>query len=99
MPTVLGTGPDTGGNFPAPAPIGPMETGAGNDMLVLSQASSKGLWAYYAEDYARLRGCALGDRGAVLLNQTDGFEVHEVECVRGTNVLVKCRGGVCELMR
>jgi hypothetical protein len=101
-PSALRPGPSPSGAVPAPAPVAPttpVEAAGSNDMLVLNQASSKGLWAYYAEDYARLRGCAIGDRGATLLNQTDGFEVHEVECVGGANVLVKCRGGVCEPMR
>jgi hypothetical protein len=68
-------------------------------MLVLNQGARKGLWAYYAEDFARLRGCALGERGAMLLQETDGFEVHEVQGVGSSNQLVKCRGGVCEPMR
>ncbi len=41
-----------------------------NDMMVLNASGRKGLWAYYAEDYARLRGCAIGDRGATLLQET-----------------------------
>lgn len=95
-----GPSPDGGVSSPAPiAPTAPAETAASNDMLVLNQGARKGLWAYYAEDYARLRGCAIGDRGATLLQQTDGGEVHEVECVGKANVLVSCRGGVCESMR
>ncbi|MBK1631251.1 hypothetical protein CKO31_10970 [Thiohalocapsa halophila] len=84
-----------------PAAVTPASGSGGsrNDMLVLNQGSRKGLWAYYAEDFARLRGCALGDRGAVLLQETDGFEVHEVQCVGSSNQLVKCRGGVCEPLR
>lgn len=85
-----------------PAPVAPTvaaDSGAVNEMLALNQGSRKGLWAYYAEDFARLRGCALGDRGAMLLQETNGFEIHEVQCVGSSNQLVKCRGGVCEPMR
>ncbi len=70
-----------------------------NDMLVLNNSGRKGLWAYYAEDYARLRGCAIGDRGATLLQETPVFELHEVPCVGAANVLVKCQGGVCQGVR
>ena len=70
-----------------------------NDMLVLNDSGRKGLWAYYAEDYARLRGCAIGDRGATLLQETPTFELHEVPCVGANNVLVRCQGGVCEGVR
>ncbi len=101
-PSVLRPGPSLDGGVPSPAPVAPtvpVETAASNDMLVLSQDARKGLWAYYAEDYARLRGCAIGDRGAMLLQQSDGFELHEVECDGAANVLVRCRGGVCEPLR
>jgi hypothetical protein len=91
--------PGATGYAPAAAPMAPVEPAGSNDMLVLNQGSQKGLWAYYAEDFARLRGCSIGDHGAMLLQQAGGFEVHEVECTNGTNVLVKCRGGVCEAMR
>ncbi|KAA6184858.1 hypothetical protein F2Q65_11140 [Thiohalocapsa marina] len=70
-----------------------------NDMLVLDSSARKGLWAYYAEDYARLRGCRLGDRGAMLLQERRGFELHEVDCLGGANMLLKCQGGICEPMR
>ncbi|WP_295542569.1 hypothetical protein [uncultured Thiohalocapsa sp.] len=94
------TGVDGAVTGPSPiAPTAPADSGAPNEMLVLNRQGRTGLWAYYAEDFARLRGCALGGRGAVLLQETDGFEVHEVECVGRNNLLVKCRGGVCEPMR
>jgi hypothetical protein len=84
---------------PPAAPITPAGSAGDNSMLVLNQGTRKGLWAYYAEDFARLRGCALGERGATLIQETGGFEVHEVQCVGSNNLLVKCRGGVCEPMR
>lgn len=94
------TGVDGAVAGPSPiAPTAPADSGAPNEMLVLNRQGRKGLWAYYAEDFARLRGCTLGGRGAVLLQETDGFEVHEVACVGRSNLLVKCRGGVCEPMR
>ncbi|MCF7992674.1 MAG: hypothetical protein K9M02_19700, partial [Thiohalocapsa sp.] len=70
-----------------------------NDMLVLSQSTRKGLWAYYAEDYAREQGCRVGDRGAVLLQETVEYELHEVECIDAPNRLLRCQGGVCRAMR
>ena len=71
-----------------------------NEMLALDAGTGrKGLWAYYAEDYAQLRGCNVADQGAVLLTETDGFEVHEVHCASGPNFLMRCQGGVCEQMR
>jgi hypothetical protein len=78
---------------PAAAPAG------GNDMLVLNSGARKGLWAYYAEDYARLRGCALSELGAVLLQETATYELHEVHCAGGPNFLLRCQGGVCQEMR
>jgi hypothetical protein len=100
-PSALRPGPSLGSvASPAPiAPTAPVEIGGSNEMLVLNQGSRKGLWSYYAEDYARLRGCKLGDRGAVLLQDTDGYELHEVQCVGSSNVRVRCRGGVCEPLR
>ena len=87
---------------PMPQPIAPSEpplTVAQNEMLVLDAGARKGLWAYYAEDEARSRGCELGERGAVLLQQADTFELHEVECRGGPNMLLRCQGGVCSDMR
>ena len=82
-----------------PAVTTASNTALRNDMLVLNDSGRKGLWAYYAEDYARLRGCAIGDRGATLLQETTTFELHEVACVGAANMLVKCQGGVCEGVR
>ena len=81
--------------IPAPAPATP----AANDMLVLNTGARKGLWAYYAEDDARLRGCALADAGAVLLQETPTYELHEVHCAGSRNFLLRCQGGVCQEMR
>lgn len=81
---------------PAPAPATPAQR---NEMLVLNSGARKGLWAYYAEDYARLRGCVLGEQGAVLLQETSAYELHEVHCDGRDNYLLRCQGGVCTPMR
>jgi len=39
----------------------------------------------------------LGDRGAVLLQDTDGYELHEVQCVGSSNVRVRCRSTAAEV--
>ncbi len=75
-----------------------VEPSAKNEMLVLSTPTRKGLWAYYAEDYARTRGCSVADVGAVLLTETPDFELHEVYCNGSPNVLLRCQGGVCNEM-
>jgi hypothetical protein len=101
-PSRLRPGPGAAGSGVVPAPVAPSVTvgpAGSNEMLVLSPGGRKGLWSYYAEDFARLRGCTLGDRGAMLLQERDGFELHEVECVGTANVLVRCRGGICEPLR
>jgi hypothetical protein len=98
LPTSAGLGGALGGSAPTPTATG-LATAPTNDMLVLDNSRRQGLWAYYAEDYARLRGCRIGDRGAVLMQETPTYELHEVECVGSANILVKCQGGVCEGMR
>jgi hypothetical protein len=49
-----------------------------------------GVWAYHAEEFASARGCELADRGAVLMQEMDGSELHEVYCRDGTRVAVRC---------
>jgi hypothetical protein len=49
-----------------------------------------GVWAYHAEEFASARGCELADRGAVLMQELEGFELHEVYCRDGTRVAVRC---------
>ncbi len=52
-------------------------------------------WSYYAEQYARLRGCNVTSQGAVLIeSRTDG-EVHRVPCDGADSVLVQCQNGQC----
>jgi hypothetical protein len=57
--------------------------------------SKVGTWAYYAEHHAQLRGCTLGDLGAVLEDQVGGDELHRVFCADGRQVLVRCVAGSC----
>lgn len=66
-----------------------------NQMLVLDAGARTGIWAYYAERFAQTNGCSITERGAVLLQKTPAFELHEVECANRSNLLVKCQGGLC----
>ena len=68
-------------------------------MLTLQQPQGTGVWAYYAEHYARIRGCSLAGEGAVLVEETKAYEVHRVYCEGGTTFLVKCNAGTCRGMR
>jgi hypothetical protein len=49
-----------------------------------------GVWAYHAEELAAARGCVLSDRGAVLVGETEGSELHEVHCQGSERMLVRC---------
>lgn len=49
-----------------------------------------GVWAYHAEELAVSRGCELGERGAELLREEDGAELHRVDCRDGTTMLIRC---------
>jgi hypothetical protein len=49
-----------------------------------------GVWAYYAEDFAVAQGCVLGERGAVLVSDDAGTELHRVHCANGSTVMVRC---------
>lgn len=54
-----------------------------------------GVWAYYAEQYAREQGCEPGDLGAVLERETGTGEVHRVHCADGSSRLVRCDREQC----
>ncbi|EIC20939.1 hypothetical protein [Thiorhodovibrio frisius] len=73
------------------------QSSASNPMLVLNTGA--GTWSYYAERFAEQRGCELSDNGAALLRKTASFELHEVGCRNGGNLLVKCQDGICQAMR
>jgi hypothetical protein len=64
-------------------------------MLTLTEATGTGTWAYYAEQYARLRGCTLTEQGSVLVETRSDSEIHRVPCVGADSVLLKCQNGVC----
>jgi hypothetical protein len=65
------------------------------NMLTLNQASGTGTWAYYAEQYARLRGCNVTDKGAELIESRASSEILKVPCHGADSFLVKCQNGVC----
>jgi hypothetical protein len=67
-------------------------------MLVLDTSARTGVWAYYAERSAEQQGCELMDQGARLLQKAPSFELHEVPCRNGANLLLKCQGGICQSM-
>jgi hypothetical protein len=73
---------------------------AGNMMALKEPPSlSTGVWAYYAEHYARVRGCELAGQGAVLIEKTPAYEQHRVYCEGGQTFLVKCNAGTCRGVR
>ncbi|WPL16155.1 hypothetical protein Thiowin_01102 [Thiorhodovibrio winogradskyi] len=70
-----------------------------NQMLVLNTGARTGTWAYYAEGFAERQGCEVTSNGAVLLQKNPTFELHEVACRNGPNLLLKCQDGVCGSIR
>lgn len=92
------TGAQTGsqmGRPPLQSIPGTADPGESNEMLVLDGQARRGLWTFYAEASARERGCAVSERGAVLLSTTTAFELYEVQCSDNPNLLLRCQGGVC----
>ena len=67
--------------------------------MALNQPAPPGVWAYYAEHYARVRGCAVAGEGAVLVEKQPEYEMHRVYCEGGQTFLVRCNAGVCRGMR
>ena len=65
------------------------------NMLTLSQGGGTGTWAYYAEQYARLRGCDVTDQGAILVESRADSEILRVPCYSADSFIVKCQNGVC----
>lgn len=49
-----------------------------------------GTWAYHAEHYARERGCVLGEFGAILVSGDAASELHKVNCIDGSSLMVRC---------
>jgi hypothetical protein len=71
------------------------DAGLNENMLALGQTTERGLWAYYAERYAIIRGCDISGRGAILEEKQPDFEIHNVYCENGQSFLVKCNAGTC----
>ena len=88
--------PPSRGTSSSLLPPVPIETVAPEDnMLTLTEATGTGTWAYYAEQYARLRGCTLTEQGSVLVETRSDSEIHRVPCVGADSFLLKCQNGVC----
>jgi hypothetical protein len=67
-------------------------------MLALNRQTEPGIWAYYAEHYAKIRGCEVSGKGAVLEQKLPEYELHRVYCENGATFLVKCNAGTCRGM-
>jgi hypothetical protein len=82
---------------PAPVPAAPPPRAAtpNDHMLALNQTANQGVWAYYAEHYAKIRGCDISGRGATLENKQPEFEIHRVHCESGQSFRVRCNAGTC----
>jgi hypothetical protein len=65
------------------------------NMMALSPSSGGVSWAYYAEQYARLRGCNVDSGGAILVDSRSDGEIHKVPCEGADSVLVQCQNGEC----
>jgi hypothetical protein len=65
------------------------------NMMALSPSSGSVSWSYYAEQYARLRGCNVGPQGSILIDSRSDGEIHKVPCEGADSVLVQCRDGEC----
>ncbi len=65
------------------------------NMMALSPSSGSVSWSYYAEQYARLRGCNVEPSGSILVDSRSDGEIHKVPCAGADSVLVQCRDGDC----
>jgi hypothetical protein len=70
----------------------------GGSMVALNERADAGVWAYYAEQYARAHGCHLTGQGAVLVETQPEYEIHRVDCQGGHKFLLRCNAGSCEEM-
>jgi hypothetical protein len=81
---------------PAPEPpAGPLPLPSSENMVALYPASESVRWAYYAEQYARLRGCNVASQGSILIDSRSDGEIHKVPCKGTDAVLVQCDNGEC----
>jgi hypothetical protein len=81
---------------PSRPPRGEDRDQGGRGMVVLNERADTGLWAYYAEQYARAHGCDLTGQGAVLVEKQPEYEIHRVDCQGGQKFLLRCNAGSCE---
>jgi hypothetical protein len=94
IPSAATTQPMT---LPDPIPQGPpVETiSSDENMMALYPAAETVSWAYYAEQYARLRGCNVSSQGSILIDSRSDGEIHKVPCDGADSVLVQCYNGEC----
>lgn len=89
-----------GSSSPAPAPAilppaAPEPVSPRDNMLALSEPAGTAGSAYYAEQYARLRGCNVADQGAQLIETRSDGELYKVPCTGADSFLLKCQNGAC----
>ncbi|HSO82483.1 hypothetical protein [Thiocapsa sp.] len=83
-------------SLPEPLPQPAVETiPASENMMALAPSSGDVSWAYYAEQYARLRGCNVEPSGSTLIDSRSDGEIHKVPCAGADSVLVQCQNGEC----
>jgi hypothetical protein len=68
---------------------------AGENMMALYPSAGAVSWSYYAEQYARLRGCNVSPQGSILIDARSDGEIHKVPCEGADSVLVQCQNGEC----
>ncbi len=68
---------------------------ARNTVTALSPSAATVSWSYYAEQYARLRGCQVTPQGAILIDTRSDGEIHKVPCEGADSLLVQCQNGEC----
>ena len=80
---------------PPPAADSTLPLDPAENMLALNRTADLGVWAYYAEHYAKIRGCDLAGNGAILEEKQPDYEIHRVYCEDNQDFLVKCNAGTC----
>jgi hypothetical protein len=51
--------------------------------------------SYYAEQYARLRGCRIGPQGAIMIDPRSDGEIFKIPCEGADSLMVLCQDGDC----
>ena len=83
-------------SLPEPLPQPVVETiPVSENMMALAPSSEGVSWSYYAEQYARLRGCNVEPSGSILIDSRSDGEIHKVPCAGADSVLVQCQNGEC----